>query len=246
VISIKSANEIAEMRIAGKIVKKVLDEIREHIRPGVTTLELDAICESIIKREGGKPAFKGYKGFPGNICASINEVVVHGIPKNKALAGGDIISIDVGVVHNGYFADAARTYKVGKIPKNAQKLMDATKGALAAGIAKATAGERLGTVSRAVQDYAEARGYGVVRALVGHGIGTSMHEDPEIPNYGKAGTGICLKAGMTLAIEPMINEGTFEVEILRDGWAVVTKDNKLSAHFEHTILVTEREAEILT
>lgn len=245
-ISVKSSQEIELMRKAGKIVRKVLDELSRLIKAGAVTAKLDRKAEKIIKQERGIPAFKGYKGYPGNICASINEVVVHGIPGSQVLAEGDIISIDVGVAYKGYCADAARTYRVGAVSKRAERLMAVTDKSLYAGIKEARPGGRLSNISNAVQSLVESNGYSVVRALVGHGIGSKMHEEPEIPNYGEPGKGPVLKPGMTLAIEPMVNEGSYDVEVLDDGWTVVTKDKKLSAHFEHTILVTENKPEILT
>ncbi len=245
-ISVKSNQEIELMRKAGKIVKKVLDDLSRLIKAGAVTAKLDRKAEKIIAKERGTPAFKGYKGYPGNICASINEVVVHGIPGSQVLAEGDIISIDVGVVYKGYYADAARTYKVGAVSKRAERLMAATSKSLYAGIKEAKPGGRLSNISNAVQTLVESNGYSVVRALVGHGIGSKMHEEPEIPNYGEPNKGPVLKPGMTFAIEPMVNEGGYDVEVLDDGWTVVTKDKKLSAHFEHTILVTENKPEILT
>jgi len=246
VISIKSKEEIELMRKAGKIVSRTLDDIKDFIKPGITTKELDRRAEKRIKKEGGVPAFKGYKGFPGNICTSINDVVVHGIPKNEVVKNGDIISIDVGVGYEGYYADSARTFKVGNTGKAAQDLLEVTRKSLFTGIDEARAGRRLSNISHAIQELVESHGYSVVRALVGHGIGSKIHEDPEVPNYGESKKGILLKPGMALAIEPMVNEGTYEVEVLKDGWAVVTKDGKLSAHFEHTVLITEGEPEIIT
>ena len=245
-ISLKSEEEIRLMKKAGRIVKKALDDLEGCIRPGIMTKELDRRVEKLIKKEGGIPAFKGYKGFPGNICTSINDVVVHGIPKKKAIKAGDIVSIDIGVMYQGYYADSARTLKVGNISDAARKLIDITKESLFVGINEARANERLSNISHAIQRFIESHGYNVVRALVGHGIGSKMHEDPEVPNYGQPNKGILLKPGMTLAIEPMVNQGGYEVEVLDDGWTVVTKDGKLSAHFEHTILITESEPEILT
>lgn len=245
-ISIKSKEEIELMKRAGMIVERVLEEIDSIIKAGVATRELDRKAEKTIKKEGGIPAFKGYKGFPGNICTSVNNVVVHGIPKNEVLKNGDIISIDIGVMYEGYYADAARTIKVGNISKGAQRLIDVTKESLFVGINEAKANTRLSNISHAIQSFVELHGYNVVRALVGHGIGSKMHENPEVPNFGEPDKGVLLKAGMTLAIEPMVNEGTYEVEILDDGWTVVTKDRGLSAHFEHTVLVTDNEPEILT
>ena len=246
-ISLKSNEEIALMRKAGRVIAKVFNGIENVIKPGVTTKDLDNRTKKIILNEGCAPAFKGYKGFPGNICSSLNNVVVHGIPrKDEILKSGDILSIDVGVMCDGYYADGAQTYKVGEASKAASRLIDVTKESLAVGIREALAGRRLSNISHSIQEYVEAHGYSVVRALVGHGIGSKIHENPEIPNFGEPDKGPILKPGMTLAIEPMINEGTHEVEILEDGWTVVTKDGKLSAHFEHTVLITDDKPEILT
>ena len=245
-ISIKSEEESRLMREAGKIASKVLDSLGDIVGPGVTTLEIDRKAEKLIKKEGGIPAFKGYKGFPGNICTSINNIVVHGIPKKETLKKGDIVSIDVGVLYNGYYSDAARTYKVGSVSTSAQRLIDVTRESLSMGIRNARANNRLSNISYAIQSFVESQGYSVVRALVGHGIGSHMHESPEVPNFGQPDKGVTLKPGMALAIEPMVNEGTYEIEILKDGWSVTTKDRKLSAHFEHTVLITDGEPEVLT
>jgi len=245
-IILKSDRELAYLRDAGKIVAKTLDEIRKAVCPGITTMELDRVAEKFIKSCGAIPAFKGYHGFSGNICASVNEQVVHGIPGSRKLKNGDTISIDVGAVINGYYGDAAITVPVGEIDPEVQRLLDVTEQSLYKGIEKAIAGNRLGDVSHAIQEYSEAYGYGVVRDFVGHGIGRSMHEDPQIPNYGLPGRGPRLKPGMTLAIEPMINMGTYEVRTLNDGWTVVTADGSRSAHFEHTIAITLDGPEILT
>lgn len=245
-IILKSDREIAYMRDAGKIVAETLAEVKNAVKPEVTTLELDKIAEEYIKRRGATPTFKGYHGFPGHICASINEEVVHGIPGLKKLKNGDNISIDIGAVINGYHGDAAITVPVGEIDAEVQQLLDVTEQSLYKGIEQAVAGNRLQDISHAVQKHSEAYGYGVVRDYVGHGIGRSMHEDPQLPNYGIPGRGPRLKSGMTLAIEPMINLGTHEVKTLSDGWTVVTLDGKRSAHFEHTIAVTDGKPEILT
>jgi methionyl aminopeptidase len=247
VIVIKSNKEIAIMREAGRIVAETHAVLREKIKPGVTTAELDAIAYEIITRRGAIPSFKGYRGFPASICASINDEVVHGIPsKKRVLHEGDIIAIDVGATLNGFVGDAAFTVGVGQVSDTARRLMEATEGALMAGIAQARAGNHLDDISGAVQDYAEARGFSVVREYVGHGVGRAMHEEPQIPNYRQGKRGPQLKPGMTLAIEPMVNEGVWQTRTLRDQWTVVTQDGKLSAHFEHTIAVTEGEPEILT
>lgn len=242
----KSKDEIATMRQAGRIVAQALMLIESEIKPGVKTIHLDRIAEDFIHSSGARPAFKGYKGFPASVCASPNEVVVHGIPDQRQLKNGDIISIDVGVELNGYFADAAATYPVGSITQAAQRLMDVTKLSLEAGVSKCVEDNNLYDISHAVQETVESDGYSVVREFVGHGIGREMHEDPQIPNFGLPGRGPKIKAGMVFAIEPMVNIGGFAVEILRDGWTVVTKDRSLSAHFEHTVAVTEDGPEILT
>ncbi|QJW45009.1 type I methionyl aminopeptidase [bacterium BFN5] len=245
-IILKSDRELAYMRDAGQIVAETLVEVKKAVKPGVSTLELDRIAEEYIKGRGAIPTFKGYNGFPGNICASINEQVVHGIPGLKKLKNGDNVSIDIGAVINGYNGDAAITIAVGEVDAEMQKLLDVTEQSLNKGIEKAMAGNRLGDISHAIQAYAEEYGYGVVRDYVGHGIGRKMHEDPQVPNYGHPGRGPRLKSGMTLAIEPMINLGTHEVKTLDDGWTVVTTDGKPSAHFEHTIAITDGKPEILT
>lgn len=245
-IGLKSDREISLMSKAGEIVAKVFEKLEGEIRPGVKTKELDAVASGLIRSLGGEPAFLGYKGFPGNICVSLNEVVVHGIPGEKKLKEGDIISLDVGVETGGYYADSAATFAVGKISKEARRLMDVTERSLYLGIDKARAGNRLSDISHAIQVFVERNGFNVVRAFVGHGIGGRMHEEPEIPNFGVPNRGARLEPGMVLAIEPMVNQGTYDIEILDDGWTAVTKDKKLSAHFEHTVLVTEKDPRILT
>ncbi|MEG6586967.1 type I methionyl aminopeptidase [Dendrosporobacter sp. 1207_IL3150] len=245
-IILKSDREISYMRDAGRVVAGAHAEVKKAVKPGVTTLELDTVAENYIKSRGAIPAFKGYGGFPGNICSSINEQVVHGIPGLNKLKNGDNVSIDIGAVINGYNGDAAVTVAVGDVDAEVQKLLEVTEQSLYKGIEKAIAGNRLGDISHAIQSYAEGYGYGVVRDYVGHGIGRKMHEDPQVPNYGNPGRGPRLKTGMTLAIEPMINLGTHEVKTLADGWTVVTADGKYSAHFEHTIAITDDKPEILT
>lgn len=245
-IILKSEREINYMRDAGKIVAKTLQELKNAAKPGVTTLELDEIAEKYIKGCGAIPAFKGYHGFPGSICASVNEEVVHGFPGLRKLKNGDNISIDVGAVLNGYTGDAAITVPIGSVDAEMQTLLDVTEESLYKGIEQAILGNRLSDISHAVQVHAEKHGYGVVRDFVGHGIGRNMHEDPQIPNYGAPGHGPRLKTGMTLAIEPMITMGTFEVETLENDWTAVTQDGKPSAHFEHTIAITPDGPEILT
>ena len=235
------------MRQAGRIVAEVLAALQERVRPGINTAELDELAYQIITKHKAIPSFKGYRGFPASLCASINEEVVHGIPnKKRYLEEGDIVSFDVGAIYQGYHGDAAVTVGVGEITEAAKELLAVTAGALAAGIAQSRAGNRTGDVSWAIQDYAESRGYSVVREYTGHGIGLQMHEDPQIPNYGQRKRGFLLKPGMTFALEPMVNVGDWHTRVLADNWTVVTRDGKLSAHFEHTIAVTEGEPEILT
>jgi methionyl aminopeptidase len=242
----KSASEISKMREAGRIVAEVFVLLEKSIKPGITTAGLNEIAEKYIIKRGGKPAFKGYKGFPASICASVNEEVVHGIPKARRLRDGDIISVDVGVEHDGYYGDGAVTFPVGKISEEARKLIDITKKALEVGLSYCVIGRNLYDISNAIQVEVEKANYSVVRDFVGHGIGRSMHEDPQVPNFGEPGKGPRLEEGMVLAIEPMVNMGTYEVEILSDKWTVVTEDRKLSAHFEHTVAVTKSEPLILT
>ncbi|MCL2335878.1 MAG: type I methionyl aminopeptidase [Firmicutes bacterium] len=242
----KSAQELAYMREAGRIVAGALAAIAGAVQPGVTTAELDGIAEEYILSQGAKPAFKGLYGFPAAICASVNEQVVHGIPGLKKLATGDIISIDIGAEINGYFGDSAQTFAVGDIAPELLKLIEVTREALTRGIMAAHAGNRLSDISHAVQSYVEEHGFSVVRDYVGHGIGTKMHEDPQVPNFGRPGRGPRLKPGMTLAIEPMVNLGAYQVHTLADNWTVVTDDGKPSAHFEHTIAITDGEPLIMT
>ncbi len=235
------------MRQAGRIVAEVLAALQQRIRPGVNTAELDELVYQIITKCKAFPSFKGYRGFPASLCVSINEEVVHGLPnKKRYLKEGDIVSFDVGAIYQGYQGDAAVTVGVGEIAEAAKELLAVTAGTLAAGIAQSRAGNHTGDISWAIQDYAESRGYSVVREYTGHGIGLQMHEDPQIPNYGQPERGFLLKPGMTFALEPMVNEGDWRTRVLADNWTVVTKDGKLSAHFEHTIAVTEGEPEILT
>jgi methionyl aminopeptidase len=245
-IILTSDKEIAYMRDAGRIVAGALTEITKAVAPEVTTRQIDQIAEDFIRKAGATPAFKGYHGFPGTICSSVNEEVVHGIPGLRQLKSGDTVSIDVGAVINGYNGDAAITLPVGEIDAEVQRLLDVTEQSLYQGIEKATPNHRLTDISYAIQSYAETFGYSVVRDYVGHGIGRNMHEDPQVPNFGIPSRGPRLKPGMTLAIEPMINVGTYEVETLSDGWTVVTRDRKRSAHFEHTIAITQQGPEILT
>ena len=246
-ITIKSAKQVEKMRKACEITREALELMKKNIRPGISTKQLDKIAHDFIISKGGKPNFLNYNDFPGSICASVNDEVVHGIPdKHTILKEGDIISIDMGTVLDGWHSDAARTFPVGKISDEAQKLIDVTKECFFEGIKHLKHGAKLGDVSEAIQRRAESHGYGVVRDLVGHGVGQSLHEDPSVPNFGKAGHGVKLAAGMTLAIEPMINEGTYKVEVLDNDWTVVTADGKLSAHYENTVLVTRDGCEILT
>lgn len=252
-IKCKSPREIELIRQAGKIVGGALDLSSALAKPGVTTKSLDEAVVKYINEKGGKAAFKGYRGYPANICVSVNEEVVHGIPDKRTLKAGDIVSVDIGVCCKGYYADAAMTVPVARIKPEAQRLVDVTRESLRRAISKIKAGIKLSEISAAIQDCVEADGFSVVRDLVGHGIGSAIHEDPQIPNYvdktvptdvGK--DNIILKEGMVLAIEPMVNQGTYEVETLANGWTVVTKDRKLSAHFEHTVLVKENGSEVLT
>lgn len=245
-IIIKSKNEITRMREPNRVVAELLDYMRKLVRPGVTTKELDTKAEAFIVKRGGKPAFKGYHGYPATICASINEEVVHGIPSNRHLKEGDIIGIDLGVVMDGFYGDAARTFAVGKVDETSLKLMEVTEAALYKGIEQAVPGNRLYDISHAVQEHVEAAGFSVVRDFVGHGIGRQLHEEPQVPNYGPPHQGPKLEEGMAIAIEPMVNEGTWQVKVLKDGWTVVTADGKRSAHFENTIVITENGPEILT
>lgn len=245
-IYIKSRQEIEIMREAGRIVAETHELLREAIKPGITTKELDEIAEAHIRKRGAIPAFKGYGGFPASICASINHEVVHGIPGLKKLEDGDIISIDIGALYDGYYGDAAKTHPVGVVSEKAQKLIEVTRESFYQGIKHAFEGNRLSDISHAIQAHVEKEGFSVVRNYVGHGIGTQMHEEPQIPNYGPAGRGPRLRAGMALAIEPMINIGTYDVKVLSDEWTVVTLDGEYSAHYEHTIAITEDEPEILT
>ena len=245
-IILKSHDEIERMADAGRIVAEVLEELRSIVAPDVTTLELDKFAESYIKSKGASPAFKGYRGFPASICTSVNEQVVHGIPSSERLSEGDIVSLDTGVYCNGFYGDAALTLAVGEVSKNIKQLLSVTEKSLYLGIEKAVAGNRLFDISSAIQNQAESEGFSVVRSFVGHGIGRELHEDPQIPNLGRQGEGPMLKEGMTLAIEPMVNAGTWDVEILDDGWTAVTKDKSLSAHFEHTVVITSNGPVILT
>ncbi len=245
-IILKSPREITQMREAGRVAAGVLKAVAREVKSGVTTAELDDIAANEVEKRGAVASFKGYRGFPASICTSVNEEVVHGIPGNRVLKEGDIISLDFGAQLNGFHGDAAMTVGVGRISSKARKIIDAAKGALIAGIAAAKNGARLGDVSAAIQGHVEARGFSVVREYVGHGIGRELHEDPQIPNFGIAGEGPVLQKGMTMALEPMLNAGVWQTRVAEDKWTVVTADGKLSAHFEYTIAIDDNGPEILT
>ena len=245
-IIIKSEREIAIMRQAGRIVATVLGVLSRQVRTGMKTRELDDIVAREVDMLGAKPSFKGYRGFPSNLCVSINDEIVHGIPGERVIRDGDILSLDLGVSFMGFQGDAAITFGVGEIGSQARELVETTEGALKSGIAAARAGARLGDISAAIQKYAESRGYSIVREYTGHGIGREMHEEPQIPNFGLPGTGPVLKEGMTLALEPMVNMGDWRTRVGDDHWTVLTADGSLSAHFEHTIVITDGEPEVLT
>ncbi|AYF04360.1 type I methionyl aminopeptidase [Bacillus cereus] len=242
----KTPREIEIMREAGRIVALTHQELKQHITPGITTKELDQIAEKTIQKYGATPSFKGYNGFPGSICASVNEELVHGIPGKRKLKEGDIISIDIGAKYNGYHGDSAWTYPVGSISESVQKLLDVTEKSLYLGLEQVKPGERLSNISHAVQTHAEENGFSIVREYVGHGIGQDLHEDPQIPHYGPPNRGPRLKPGMVICVEPMVNQGRRYVKTLSDDWTVVTVDGKWCAHFEHTIALTEAGYEILT
>jgi len=242
----KSASELVRMRTANALVADVLGALEAMVLPGVTTLDLDAVAESLVREGGAEPAFKGYRGFPATVCASVNEEVVHGIPSKRPLKAGDIVSLDVGVLLDGFYGDSALTVPVGEISVAAAKLLSVTEQSLERAISAVRAGARVSDLGHAVQNYVETNGYSVVREFVGHGIGTKLHEEPQIPNYGQPGQGPRLAEGMVLAIEPMVNIGSATVKILKDGWTAVTSDGNLSAHFEHTVAVTAEGAEVLT
>lgn len=250
-ILIKNKSDINYIRASAKIVAETLQLVKGYAKAGVTTLELDKIAEDYIRSNDGIPAFKGYSqagsfDFPGTICSSVNEEIVHGIPGNRILEEGDIVSIDVGVKKNGYFGDAALTVAIGQISDEKKKLMEATEKSLYIGIEQAKSDNRIGDISAAIQNYIEGEGFSIVRDLCGHGVGKYLHEDPQIPNFGRANSGAKIKNGMTLAIEPMVNIGTYEVQVAQDGWTVYTKDRKASAHFEHTIAIINDKPEILS
>jgi len=246
VIILKSPQEIETMAKAGEIVADVLKSLQGVITAGATTKELEQFADERIRARGGNSAFKGYRGYPSSICTSVNEVVVHGIPSSRKLKEGDIISIDIGVYYEGFFGDAAYTFPVGTVDPDTAKLLRVTEEALFLGIGMAVEGNRLYDVSHAIQEHVEKNGFSVVRTFVGHGIGRQLHEEPQVPNFGVAGQGPRLRRGMTLAIEPMVNAGTFDVKVLEDGWTAVTQDGKRSAHFEHTVVVMPNAARILT
>ena len=246
-IILKSADEIEKMRAAGKVVAIALTEVAASIVPGkTTTADLDTLAEDVICRHGAIPSFKGYKGYPNATCLAINDEVVHGIPGPRRLKEGDIVGVDLGAILDGYHGDSAITVPVGRVSAEADRLIRITREALFAGIRMARVGHHLTDISHAIQEYAEKHGYSVVRDLVGHGIGREMHEDPQVPNFGRPGRGLRLKEGMTLAIEPMVNAGGYQVETMPNRWTIVTKDGSLSAHFEHTVAITKRGPEILT
>ena len=245
-INIKTEEEIGKIRIACVIAAEVLEKLKEVIKPGITTEKLDSIAEELVKEKGATPAFKGYRGYKHTTCLSINEEVVHGIPSERQIKEGDIVGIDIGTCYKGYYGDNAATVIIGKVDKKIAKLVKTTEEALYKAIDQAKEGNRIGDISFAIESCAKKNGFSVVKDLYGHGIGEILHEDPLIPNYGKRGEGVELKNGMTIAIEPMLNIGGYEIETLKDGWTVVTKDRSPSAHFEHTILINGNNPEILT
>lgn len=246
-ITLKSKRELDLMREAGKKLRLIFDEIKKIVKPGITTHEIDEVVERLILAHDAKPAFKGYRGYPASVCTSVNESVVHEIPSRKRkLKSGDVLSVDLGLIHKGYYSDAARTWPIGSVNDEARELVEVTQKALYLGIEQMKPGKRIGDISSAVQNYVEANGFSVVRDFVGHGIGRSLHEDPQVPNFGKAGVGPKLEIGMVLALEPMVTAGSWEVEILEDDWTVVTRDRQLAAHYEDTIALTEKGPENLT
>ena len=245
-ISIKSAREVEMMRAASHIVANALVELREVIEPGMTTKELDRIAERSIKAQGGDPAFPYQNDFPGSVCISVNNEVVHGIPGKRRLADGDLVKLDIGAIVDGYHGDAAITVPVGTVSSEAQRLLDVTEKSLAVGIEAATAGNHLNDIGTAIQAFVEPQGFAMVRQYVGHGIGRELHEDPSVPHYRQASRGVVLRAGMALTIEPMVNQGTYETRVLKDGWTVVTLDGKLSAQFEHTLVIQDGAADVLS
>jgi methionyl aminopeptidase len=246
VIVCKSPSEIEKMRAANQLVAQILDELAAMVAPGVTTADLDAAAEKKVRAGGAEPAFKGYRGYPSTLCASVNEQVVHGIPNTRPLVSGDIVSLDMGVKLNGYYGDSAVTVAVGAVSDDVTRLLRVTEEALERGIAEVKVGGRISDIGHAIQSHVEANGFSVVREFVGHGIGASLHEEPQIANYGEPGRGPRMVEGMTLAIEPMVNMGKPAVKVLADGWTAVTKDGRLSAHFEHTVAVTKNGPLVLT
>jgi methionyl aminopeptidase len=246
VIPIKSKEDLKMLKKSGKILAEIMQRLKEVIKVGISTYKIDQLAEELARRKNALPAFKGYRGFPANICTSINEEVVHGIPNEKRLKEGDIISLDLGINYKGYFSDAAITLGLGRIDSRTEKLIDITRNALSQGIKQARINNYLSDISYTIQTYVEKHGFSVVRQFVGHGIGRSLHENPEIPNFGIPHQGEILKSGMVFAIEPMVNMGTWECEILENGWTAVTKDGMPSAHFEHTVAITDDGPEILT
>jgi methionyl aminopeptidase len=245
-IHYRTDSEIELLRKAALLVGKTLGEVGKHIRPGIRTIELDKIAEEFIRDHGAIPAFKGYEGFPGSLCISVNDAVVHGIPGNYELRDGDIVSVDCGTILDGYVGDSAYTFTVGEVSEEIKLFLQRSKESLYKGIEQAVSGNRIGDIGYAIQSYVEQFGYGVVRELVGHGVGRKMHEDPQVPNYGKRGTGTKLSEGIVIAIEPMINAGVYQVEFMADGWGVRTKDRQPSAHYENTVAITDNGVEILT
>lgn len=245
-IVIKTRRELETMRISGRMVAEILAVLKEAIKPGVTTMQLEELALAETAKRGAKPAFKGYAGYPYALCCSPNDRVIHGMPNQTPLVEGDILSIDFGVIYQGYYGDSAMTVPVGRCSEQATELLQVTEQSLYDGINQARAGQRLFDISAAVQTTVERAGFSVVRDFVGHGIGTKLHEEPQVPNFGTAGRGILLKPGMVLAIEPMVNRGGYEVNVLKDGWTTVTADGSLSAHFEHTVAITDHGPEILT
>jgi methionyl aminopeptidase len=245
-VILKLPDEIEKARASNRIVAEVLSKLREKVNPGVRTRDLDKFAEEIAKKRGAMPVFKGYRGYPYSLCISVNEVVVHGMPSERVLEEGDIVSLDFGVYYQGFCGDSAITLPVGKVTEKASRLMQATEQSLYDGIEQVKNGNRLGDISAAVQSTVEDAGYSVVRDFVGHGIGKDLHEDPQIPNFGKKGRGIELKRGMILAIEPMVNAGKYKVKVLPDGWTVITEDGSLSAHFEHSVAITDNGPDILS
>ncbi len=246
-IALKTPGEIAKMRASGVVLRQVHDVVGRAVKPGATTMDLEVLAEAKIRELGAKAAFKGYNGYPACLCTSVNHEVIHGIPsKQRVLREGDIVSVDCGVILDGFYSDAAETYAVGHLPPDTRKLLDITKASLEEAIQQVKVGQTLGDIGATVQEICEAEGFGVVRDFVGHGIGKSMHEDPQVPNYGRRGKGTKLRAGMVLAIEPMINAGRPDVKVLQDGWTAVTVDGSMSAHFEHTVAVTSEGPLVLT